>query len=490
MAYTLTRIGPAMLLAIVGHSVASAQFVEDDVDVLYTIEGAVANDQLGIELAAIADYNGDGVLEYLVAAWFYDTPEFLNAGRVQLIDGRSGAVMREYLGERENQFLRYVCDAGDVDADGVIDYMIGSGTDEVYIYSGADGELIREHVGVSGEAFGFRNCGLSDINGDGHGDVAIGAWSSDVGFSNAGALYVYSGIDGSLIRTHRGTQINDHFGHTTGNLGDIDGDGVNDYCVGAPGPYIPTRRGRSFLFSGATGDEIQPPLTPIGAGARNYGSWAPAIGMQHFNDDGIPDFVISDISDATGGPDVGRLYVYDGATRQTMYTLLGAGAWSGMGGQPQTPAGALGDVDGDGLSDLLVASWRSRAAAIEAGQVEILRGYDGCSLRTITSNVENAYFGNIISCIGDVDGNGTRDYVIGTPGHDGSRGIVYVINGHDHTTQPGDLTGDAHLDFSDVVAFLIAFGAQDEQADFAEPFGVINFLDVIVFLSVFGEGCP
>mgnify|MGYP003571171932 CR=1 FL=1 len=46
------------------------------------------------------------------------------------------------------------------------------------------------------------------------------------------------------------------------------------------------------------------------------------------------------------------------------------------------------------------------------------------------------------------------------------------------------------LDFSDVVAFLGAFGAMDAQGDLAAPFGVFDFSDVSAFLVVFGAGCP
>ncbi len=46
------------------------------------------------------------------------------------------------------------------------------------------------------------------------------------------------------------------------------------------------------------------------------------------------------------------------------------------------------------------------------------------------------------------------------------------------------------LDFSDVVAFLVAFGAAGQTADLAEPFGVFDFSDVVVFLDRFASGCP
>ncbi len=46
------------------------------------------------------------------------------------------------------------------------------------------------------------------------------------------------------------------------------------------------------------------------------------------------------------------------------------------------------------------------------------------------------------------------------------------------------------LDFSDVVAFLGAFGAMDPAADLAAPFGTFDFSDVVAFLGAFGGGCP
>ena len=56
---------------------------------------------------------------------------------------------------------------------------------------------------------------------------------------------------------------------------------------------------------------------------------------------------------------------------------------------------------------------------------------------------------------------------------------------------PADLAEPfGSLDFTDVLAFLTAFGAEDPLADMAEPFGSFDFTDVLAFLSSFGAGCP
>ena len=82
-----------------------------------------------------------------------------------------------------------------------------------------------------------------------------------------------------------------------------------------------------------------------------------------------------------------------------------------------------------------------------------------------------------------------------------------IVDGNDGSTQlyelQLDLTGGAGpcsnadlaepfgtLDFSDVVAFLSAFGAMDPAADLASPFGVFDFSDVVAYLGAFGAGCP
>jgi len=72
---------------------------------------------------------------------------------------------------------------------------------------------------------------------------------------------------------------------------------------------------------------------------------------------------------------------------------------------------------------------------------------------------------------------------------DGSRGLFRVSI--DPSCNAADLAEPfGQLDFSDVVAFLTAFGAVDPAADLAEPLGQFDFSDVVAFLSIFAIGCP
>ena len=92
---------------------------------------------------------------------------------------------------------------------------------------------------------------LGDVNADGKPDFLVGVPGKDVGdeFSRVGVAYIYSGANGSLIRTLNdpAADVDARFGFAVANAGDVDGDGVSDALIGAPG------HSAAFVFSGRTG---------------------------------------------------------------------------------------------------------------------------------------------------------------------------------------------------------------------------------------------
>lgn len=406
---------------------SAIQFVEDDVTILYSIAGEAPGDNFGLELAAVGDYDGDGAKEFLVSAPGNDDGAG-NAGKVYLIDGATGAVLRTHAGSRPGEARRNVCDAGDVDGDGVVDYLVGTGDGWVYVYAGASGALLHSLSGGPSEAFGFRACGVGDLDGDGRGEILVGARGNDAGGNDAGRAYVYSGATGTILRQHDWSVAGGNFGHTVALLGDLDGDGVGEYAVAAPGPYSAAAPGEVVVFSGATGAELPPRLTP-GATGRVFGAWVPPCSGQDFDGDGVPDFTVTDLGDM--GNDRGRLYVYSGATRDLLFQRRGFTVNSGFGGVPPNPASSLGDVNADGVPDILVGSWESASGAANGGRADILSGADGTRMRTVTSDRIGVFLGGSAAGLGFVDADATEDFALGANGDGGSRGVVYVIGGHE-----------------------------------------------------------
>lgn len=229
----------------------------------------------GAVVAGTGDIDADGVPDLAIAE-VGAPPSFLPpiGGRVFLFSGRTGDLIRT-LTDSAPEFGVAMVNLGDVNDDGVPDLLIGSpgydGTDNseydpegrAYIYSGADGEILRTFEGTTPDGdFGRALARLNDANGDEVQDVIIGApgrvpvivaFPGDLGFrpDTPGEVFIFSGVDGSLIRTHTGENAGDRFGYAIATAPQT-GTNQSLFAVGSPwfnneatGDYA----GRVYVFS-------------------------------------------------------------------------------------------------------------------------------------------------------------------------------------------------------------------------------------------------
>ena len=213
-----------------------------DGSVLYNFDGDSANDSFGNSVSGAGDVNGDGFADLIVGAVGDDNIS-RNGGSARVLSGSDGSVLHTFDGDRPNdQFGFSVSGAGDVDGDGKADLIVGArfsdfnGTNSglARVLSGSDGSILYVLEGDNpNDLFGSTVSGAGDVNGDGKADLIVGALQDDNNGIGSGNARVISGSDGSILYSFDGDMPNDNFGVSVSGAGDVNGDGIDDFIVGA-----------------------------------------------------------------------------------------------------------------------------------------------------------------------------------------------------------------------------------------------------------------
>jgi FG-GAP repeat protein/VCBS repeat protein len=365
-------------------------------------DGDSANDQFGWIARVVGDLDRDGAPDIVTSAPTKNVGG-AGAGRVYVYSTKSGRLLWSASGSPGDQLGIGIEAAGDTNHDGVADVIAGApGAGKAYVYSGADGRvLLTLSAEQRSDSFGRHVSGVGDINHDGYADVILGAPANGAGGDGAGRAYVYSGKDGRVLLTLTGEAAHDGFGSA------VAGATVKArsfLIVGAPGAGA-KHAGRTYVYSGLSAK----PAFVIDAddsGAALGAMFLSAVG--DVNNDGVPDIYASDFTNAAKGLSTGRVYVHSGADGSRLLTLTGETAGEGFGIGPAT----AGDVDGDGYDDLIVGAWQYAEAAVSGGRAYLYSGRDGHLIRTYTCRIPGDTFGFDAVGIGDVDGDGTVDFLI------------------------------------------------------------------------------
>jgi len=222
----------------------------------WSIYGDQTDEDFGESVAGAGDVNGDGFCDVLVGAPRYDGTH-ADEGRALLYMGRHSGLERQPNwetrgGESSANWGRSVAGAGDVNADGYSDVIVGapgggSNLGKVCVYHGA-----RRGPGDSADwfifsvqsasAFGYSVDSAGDVNNDGYADIIVGAPFYDNGQADEGRAYVYygssSGVRGSGYWSKESDNAGSLFGFSVSGAGDVDSDGCADVIVGSP--YYPS----------------------------------------------------------------------------------------------------------------------------------------------------------------------------------------------------------------------------------------------------------
>jgi gliding motility-associated-like protein len=416
-------------------------------------ESNQANAQMGFWSDGAGDINGDGYSDIVIGAHQYDNGQ-TDEGAVFVYKGSASGIVTAPVAILESNqdgafFGREVKSAGDVNADGYSDIIVGAygydngQTDEgaAYIFHGnASGinttpAIILESNQAT-SYFGQSAAGAGDVNGDGYSDVIVGAAQFDNTFGDDGASFIYygsaTGINATAALILYGSQASSRFGYEVSCAGDINGDGFSDIVIGS---YFydngQTDEGAAYMYYGSSSGIITTPVNVLESNQSNaiYGIQAKSAG--DVNGDGYSDLIIGAYVYDNGQVDEGAAFVYHGSPDGlSVVPLVINNITQNISGFGYAVATA-GDVNNDGFSDVIIsAPWFDDNGGNE-GRAFVY--YGSTSGISITANVVldeanqgAAYFGYSLGSAGDVNGDGFSDVIVGALGYNGiGRAYIY-----------------------------------------------------------------
>jgi large repetitive protein len=314
-------------------------------------------DTAGFSVSSAGDVNGDGWIDMIISAHFQTVSGLVgNTGNTYVVYGNSALSALQTIS------------LGNV-----------GGTVPGFVISGWQ----------AGEESGTSVSSAGDFNGDGKADMLVSAYFNDTAGTNAGMTYVVLGKTGNVavelenIKNNvggfaiKGENISDFSGVSVSSGGDINGDGFGDIIIGAviggsanATPYS----GKTYVVFGRNTANATIDLGQVAAGVGGFAIVSNTADEQSghsvssagdINGDGLADIILgAPFKTESGGVNTGHSFVVYGKSSTTQVNLtdvgnnIGGFAIIGQGAQDLSgySVGAAGDVNGDGLADLIVGA--------------------------------------------------------------------------------------------------------------------------------------
>ncbi len=423
-----------------------------------------------------------------------------------------------------------VASAGDVNADGYADVIIGARlfdagqTDEgaAFVFLGsaagiASGDPLTAAAQLESNQplaeLGYSVSSAGDVNGDGYADVIVGARYYDAGQVDEGAAFIFLGsaagiADGNPLTAHARIESNQspaELGNSVSSAGDINGDGYGDVIVGAHSYTNGAGQdgeGAAFLFLGSAGGIANGnPLTAHARFESNQPSAQLGIGVASAGDvngDGYGDVIVGAHTYANGEPAEGSAFVFLGSaagitngspiTANARLESNQANALMGV------SVSSAGDVNGDGYGDVIVGasiynngeSGEGAAFVFLGSGSGIANGNPLTAQALLESNQVNASLGYSVASAGDVNGDGYGDVIVGSPGYsagESREGAAFVFLGSAigiDQVNPGEASAQLESNQVDAEMGTSVASAGDVDGD--------GFADVIVGAPFYENG--
>ncbi len=444
------------------------------------IQGTTVNQYVGYSVSIVGDLNADGYDDVAVGA-YGDATVGVQAGAVYVFYGpltgtlstsSADAILRgEATGDQAGFSLN---GAGDVNADGYDDLLIGApSNDSGGTNGGATYLVLGPTSGVhalpssaiatfvsndGGDNLGYSVSGAGDINSDGYDDVLVGAPFDEVNGAGSGTAYVWLGpISGSqnpstAHATLSGSTSGDNFGAAVDGGQDYDADGASDVVVGAwKNDAAGTDSGAAYLFKGPFSGTLgvaNASMRIRGIAAGDQGGTGVAL-LPDVNGDGFDDLLVGSPRNDNAATDAGAAYLFLGNTTDSGIVSMSTADLTIRGGASNNRAGTAlasgGDFDGDGRGELVVAApERVSAGVLAQGNTYVLYPYDLAGTFDLAGAATSDHaadflgqanadkFGSALGGSGDIDGDGWEDLVVGAWGNDSgasNAGRVYIFYG-------------------------------------------------------------
>ncbi len=465
--------------------------------------------RFGASVSNAGDVNGDKYDDIIIGSWLYDNGEMDEGAAFLYLGGPTGVSTSSSVIIESNQIGAHlgisVSSAGDVNADGFADVVVGSEhydngeTDEgqAFVYHGSASGIsntpsAKMESNMANAWFGGSVSGAGDLNGDGYDDVIVGAHAYKKYKTYKGLPYIYDeDFEGALFIYHgSGTGLSStpvavvesnwrytFFGNSVSGVGDLNGDGFDDLIVGASSyEYFEANEGAAFAYYGSASGiptranpsiEANYLMTQFGISVSNAGD---------VNKDGYDDVIVGAMLYDHGEPNEGAAFVYHGSASGISYThsaMVESNQTNANMGQSVSGAG---DLNGDGYSDVIVGAWLYDHGEVDEGAAFVYHGSaSGISYipsAMVESNQANANLGRSVSGAGDLNGDGYADIIVGAPEyslespHEGAAFVYHGgVCGIVSNSNPGNANAVIVADQKDALLGISVSGAGDVNKD-------------------------